>query len=97
MPPPLSVDDPGIQAVLNALGDANDTTKAVRSSVNAAEAGLNWSGDASAAYKNSLAGWLDGLTQVENGMQMMNDAMRGHQVSTNGAEAFATGASAWWR
>ncbi len=94
---PLSVDDPGIQAILNAFQDADQTTKTVRSNVTGAGAGLQWTGDASSTYKNSLAGWLDGLSQVEAGLAQLDDAMRTHLQQTNTAEDTATGSSGWYR
>jgi uncharacterized protein YukE len=94
---PLSVDDPGIQAVLTAFQNADGVVKGVQTSVSAAEAALQWSGDASTTYKNSLAGWLDGLRQVQTAMQMMDDAMGTHLQSTNVAEESNTGSAGWWR
>jgi uncharacterized protein YukE len=94
---PLSVNDPGIQAVLTAFQNASDTTKAVRSGVTAAQSGMRWSGEASATYQNSLNNWLDGLSKVEAGLQAMDQAMRDHLTTTNNAESNNTGSSNWYR
>jgi uncharacterized protein YukE len=94
---PLSVTDPGIQAVLTAFQNANETTRAVRSGVTAAQSGMRWSGDASTTYRNSLNNWLDGLTKVEAGLNAMNQAMEEHRTATNNAEGHNTGSSNWYR
>jgi uncharacterized protein YukE len=96
-PFPITVDDPGIQTILNAFQTADGVVKAVRSSVSGAEAALQWNGDASTVYRNSLAGWLDGLSQVETGLHNLDDAMHTHQQSTNVAEDTARGSSTWYR
>jgi uncharacterized protein YukE len=96
-PFPITVDDPGIQTILNAFQTADGVVKAVRSSVSGAEAALQWNGDAATTYRSSLAGWLDGLTQVETGLHNLDDAMHNHQQSTNTAEEGARGSAAWHR
>ena len=96
MAPPISADDPGIQAVLNAFQDASDTSKAVRSGITAASDSLQWSGEASTAYRNSLASWLEGLSRVDTGLAEMDEAMTGHKKATDGGERLATGSSSGW-
>jgi hypothetical protein len=44
-----------------------------------------------------LNNWLDGLTQVEAGLQAMDQAMREHQTATNNAEAQNNNSSGWYR
>jgi uncharacterized protein YukE len=96
MAPPISADDPGMQAVLTAFQNASDTSKAVRSGVTAAGDSLQWSGDASTAYRNSLASWLEGLSRVDTGLAEMDEAMTGHKKATDGGEEVATGSSGWY-
>jgi uncharacterized protein YukE len=93
---PINVDDPAIQAVLNAFEDASETTKAVRSGVTAASDGLAWSGEASTAYKNSVTGWLEGLSKVEQAMGAMDEEMRKHQKATYDGEDKAKEAGGRW-
>lgn len=95
---PLSVSDPGMQAVLTAFQDADQTAKAVRSGVSGAAGAMQWSGDASTAYRNAVAAWLDGLSRVEAGLHAMDEAMRAHQQRTTTAEDSATtDSSSWYR
>jgi WXG100 family type VII secretion target len=93
---PLSVTDPGIQAVLTAFNDAQSTTNSVQQRVNEAKS-MRWTGDASTTYRNSMDNWLDGLRQVEAGLQQMNDAMTQHRTATNNAESTNNASSSWYR
>lgn len=98
MSSPMSntVDDATIRATLSAFEATMADVNAAMQTVDAIGASVQWSGEAANRYRTSLADWITGVRQVQDGLEMLRTAMTQHLSISSNAEDEASANAQWY-
>jgi uncharacterized protein YukE len=94
---PYSVDDASINSLRSAMETAQAACTSASNAVNGVSSSMQWTGDASARYRGSLASWMEGLTTVQNGLNALAESMSSAQQYSTNTEDTSTQNANWYR
>jgi WXG100 family type VII secretion target len=82
------VDEPTTVAMIQAFNECQSECTTIQGLVDSAQAQLmsTWGGQASAKYDASMHDWRIGFTDVQNALNMLDEAMVGFAKTTQTAE-----------